>query len=141
MVHRDTMQLQHAHGDDNDLDVSTVIRKRSSERQRIEELEQQIKELQRQNERLTHELSSIPHSSVMSSAYSATSTWSRSVNSFWWPSHKSSGLLAKLSALQNPSDCSSPQTKYLIWRSGPEPALDNRGLTAWAHTATWHMLH
>ena len=126
VVQRD-MQLQHARGDDYDSDLST-IRKRSSERQRIEELEQQIEELQQKNERLIrHELPS--------------ATWSRSVNSFWWPSVQSSGLLAKLSTLQNPSDCSSPQTKFMIWRSGPEPALDNRGLTAWAHTATWHMLH
>eukprot|EP00956_Cyclotella_meneghiniana_P007826 scaffold10442_cov22-Cyclotella_meneghiniana.AAC.1 len=29
----------------------------------------------------------------------------------------------------------------MIWRSRLEPELDNRGLTAWAHTATWHMLH
>jgi len=62
-----------------------------------------------------------------------------SVNSYWWPSTESGGLLGKMYAKQNPVDCAA--AKYLVWRSLPNNENDTRGLTAWAHSGTYHLLH
>ena len=67
-----------------------------------------------------------------------------SINSYWWPSAENmGGLLGKIYATQNPLDCSSPSTKFFVWRSRPgtENERDTRGLTAWAHAGASHMLH
>ena len=67
-----------------------------------------------------------------------------SINSYWWPSaEEGGGLLGKIHATQNPSDCSSASTKFFVWRSRPgkENERDTRGLTAWAHAGSSHMLH
>jgi hypothetical protein len=63
-----------------------------------------------------------------------------SINTFWWPSFDS-GLLAKISALQNPADCSSPNTKFFVWRSIAKERDDHRGLTAYGHTGMWQLMH
>jgi hypothetical protein len=62
------------------------------------------------------------------------------INSFWWPSTHS-GLVGKIYAAQNPSNCSSESTKYLVWRSLDKNADDTRGLSAWGHTAKSMLLH
>ena len=62
-----------------------------------------------------------------------------SINSYWWPSTESGGLLGKMYAKQNPVDCTA--AKYLVWRSLPNNENDTRGLTAWAHSGTYHLLH
>lgn len=64
-----------------------------------------------------------------------------SINSYWWPSVKDGGLLGKIYATQHPLDCSSPSTKFFVWRSSPQNEKDTRGLTAWAHSGTYHLLH
>jgi hypothetical protein len=63
-----------------------------------------------------------------------------SINSYWWPSLHS-GLLGKLNAAQNPSDCSAETTKYFVWRSRSNNQNDTRGLTAWGHAAKSHLIH
>lgn len=134
IVQRD---LQHSDGDDyasSRKKSKYEIKEHTNEKERIQELEQQ-------NERLIHELAVASVSK--STTYMQRSTYqikASSINSFWWPS-LDSGLLAKLSAFQNPSDCSSPKTRFLIWRSMPESKDDTRGLSAWGHTATWQLLH
>ncbi|KAL7524839.1 hypothetical protein ACHAXR_000738, partial [Thalassiosira sp. AJA248-18] len=50
-----------------------------------------------------------------------------SITSYWWPSVEDGGLLGKIYAVQNPADCKSPSTKFLLWQSGEQ----KRGLTAW----------
>lgn len=64
-----------------------------------------------------------------------------SINSFWWPSAEQGGLLAKIHAVQNPKDCSSPSTRYFVWRSVSKNRDDHRGISAWGHTAMWQLLH
>ncbi|KAL9189901.1 hypothetical protein ACHAXT_009576 [Thalassiosira profunda] len=65
-----------------------------------------------------------------------------SINSYWWPSVKDGGgLLTKIYNAQHPSDCASPSTKFLVWRSKKDNEHDTRGLTAWAHAFTSHLLH
>ena len=68
-------------------------------------------------------------------------TKSLSINTFWWPSLQEGGLLQKVHTLQHPANCTSPNTKYFAWLSGPEPWLDTRGLTAWGHTFMKQMMH
>lgn len=56
----------------------------------------------------------------------------KSISSYWWPSPSTDGgILGKIYALQNPDDCSSPNTKYLVWQSMARNEEDTRGLTAW----------
>ncbi|KAL7539857.1 hypothetical protein ACHAXR_009672 [Thalassiosira sp. AJA248-18] len=63
-----------------------------------------------------------------------------SINSYWWPSAQDGGgLLGKIYQAQNPTDCSS--SKFFVWRSKKDNAHDTRGLTAWAHAASGHLLH
>jgi hypothetical protein len=77
---------------------------------------------------------------LLSSA--APQSKSQSISSYWWPSaEENGGLLGRLSALQNPADCSSPSTRFFVWRSKMKYQDDTRGLTAWAHAATSHLLH
>ena len=58
-----------------------------------------------------------------------------SINSYWWPSaEEGGGLLGKIHAAQNPADCSSPSTKFFVWRSKQDNEKDTRGLTAWVST-------
>jgi hypothetical protein len=65
-----------------------------------------------------------------------------SINSYWWPSAESGGgLLGRIHAAQNPSDCTSPSTKYFVWRSMKDNENDTRGLTAWAHAGVSHLFH
>jgi hypothetical protein len=62
------------------------------------------------------------------------------INSFWWPSTHT-GLLGKIYSAQNPSNCSSESTKYLVWRSLVKNADDTRGLSAFGHTAKSMLMH
>jgi hypothetical protein len=78
-----------------------------------------------------------PNSETKLSAYQVKAS---SINSFWWPS-LDSGLLSKISHFQNPPDCSSPDAKFFVWRSLPKSHDDTRGLSAFGHTATWHLVH
>ena len=56
----------------------------------------------------------------------------KSISSYWWPSPSTDGgILGKIYALQNPDDCSSPNTKYLVLQSMARNEEDTRGLTAW----------
>lgn len=64
-----------------------------------------------------------------------------SINTFWWPSVQGGGLLQKIHALQHPTNCTSRDTRYFVWLSGPEPWLDKRGLTAWGHTFMKQLMH
>ena len=41
------------------------------------------------------------------------------------------GLLGKIHAIQNPADCSSSSTRFLVWQSMKNNKKDTRGLTAW----------
>eukprot|EP00584_Thalassiosira_punctigera_P023602 CAMPEP_0172574408 /NCGR_PEP_ID=MMETSP1067-20121228/136689_1 /TAXON_ID=265564 ORGANISM="Thalassiosira punctigera, Strain Tpunct2005C2" /NCGR_SAMPLE_ID=MMETSP1067 /ASSEMBLY_ACC=CAM_ASM_000444 /LENGTH=461 /DNA_ID=CAMNT_0013367037 /DNA_START=152 /DNA_END=1537 /DNA_ORIENTATION=+ len=67
---------------------------------------------------------------------------SNPVSSYWWPSAEDGGgLLGKMNLVQNPSDCSSPSTKFLVWRSMRKNEGDTRGLTAWGHAGASHLLH
>jgi len=43
--------------------------------------------------------------------------------------------------MQNPADCSAPSTKFLVWRSMENNEKDTRGLTAWGHAGSSHLLH
>ena len=65
----------------------------------------------------------------------------RSIQRFYWPDASNSPLVAKLYKLMHPTDCDSPNTKYLIWRSLRKNEEDTRGLSAWGHTGTWMLLH
>jgi hypothetical protein len=65
----------------------------------------------------------------------------RSVTSYYWPSKKDGGLLRKIHSIQHPNDCLSPNTKFLVWQAMVNPEKDTRGLTAWAHAASSHLLH
>ncbi|KAL7548611.1 hypothetical protein ACHAWF_011885 [Thalassiosira exigua] len=66
----------------------------------------------------------------------------QSINSYWWPSAESSGgLLGKIHAAQNPTNCSARATRYFVWRSRRDSARDTRGLTAWAHAGASHLVH
>ncbi|KAL3791861.1 hypothetical protein ACHAW5_002912 [Stephanodiscus triporus] len=65
-----------------------------------------------------------------------------SIDSYWWPSAEhGGGLLGRIHASQNPADCSSPDTKFFVWRSMKDNENDTRGLTAWAHAGTLHLFH
>jgi len=69
-------------------------------------------------------------------------TKAMSINSYWWPSTQSGGsLLGKIYKKQNPPDCSSLSTRYFVWLSKPSSEKDSRGLTAWAHAGSSHLLH
>mmetsp|Transcript_5308 Transcript_5308/g.9887 ORF Transcript_5308/g.9887 Transcript_5308/m.9887 type:complete len:455 (+) Transcript_5308:193-1557(+) len=64
------------------------------------------------------------------------------INTFWWPSPEEyGGILGKIHDFQNPSDCSAASAKFFVWRSKSDNENDTRGLTAWAHAASSHMLH
>ncbi|KAL9183018.1 hypothetical protein ACHAXT_004805 [Thalassiosira profunda] len=66
----------------------------------------------------------------------------KKINSYWWPSAETGGgLLGKMYRAQHPLDCSSPTTKFLVWRSMKDSEKDTRGLTAWAHAGASHLLH
>mmetsp|Transcript_10545 Transcript_10545/g.18951 ORF Transcript_10545/g.18951 Transcript_10545/m.18951 type:complete len:124 (+) Transcript_10545:107-478(+) len=54
------------------------------------------------------------------------------VTSYWWPSAEDGGgLIGKIRAIQNPEDCASSTTKFLVWQSLKNNEKDTRGLTAW----------
>lgn len=74
-------------------------------------------------------------SNRISNAKKLTST------SFYWPSINDGGLLRKIHQVQNPIDCSSPNTKFLVWQSMRDHEKDTRGLTAWGHSGASQMLH
>ena len=97
--------------------------------------------------RRRHKLQPSSHSS---SSHSSSSSYSNnpllakanSINSYWWPSSTSGGgLLGKIHAMQNPSDCKSSKTKFFVWRSLRNNEDDTRGLTAWAHAGISHLFH
>ena len=67
-------------------------------------------------------------------------TKANSINSYWWPSIESGGLLGKIYLKQHPKDCASPSTKYLFWRSRQDNEKDTRGLTAWGHAGASNLL-
>ncbi|KAL7531851.1 hypothetical protein ACHAWF_003945 [Thalassiosira exigua] len=66
---------------------------------------------------------------------------SRPVASYWWPAASDGGLIGKIHAVQNPSDCAKPSSRFLVWRSMRRNQQDTRGLTAWAHAGSSHLLH
>ncbi|KAL7466071.1 hypothetical protein ACHAXS_006369, partial [Conticribra weissflogii] len=73
---------------------------------------------------------------------SKTLTKDQHINTFWWPSPEEyGGILGKIHDFQNPSDCSASSTKFFVWRSKSDNENDTRGLTAWAHAASSHLLH
>ena len=82
---------------------------------------------------------------VNSSPSTSTSRLVRKANSlnrFWWPSPQDDGgLLGKIYNIQHPADCSSPSTKFFVVRSLRRIDKDTRGLTAFAHAASNHLLH
>jgi hypothetical protein len=78
---------------------------------------------------------------LFSSSSSRLLQKSSSLTSYWWPSQDDGGLLAKIYKVQHPADCSSPSTKFFVWRSLVENERDTRGLTAWAHAGSSHLLH
>jgi hypothetical protein len=83
------------------------------------------------------------HSNYLSSS-SSTSRLVRKANSltsYWWPSPEDGGIVAKLHKVQNPTNCSSPSTKFFVLRSLRKNEEDTRGLTAWAHSGSSHLLH
>lgn len=49
--------------------------------------------------------------------------------------------MAKIYNVQHPADCSSPSTKFFVLRSLMKNDRDTRGLTAFAHAASSHLLH
>mmetsp|Transcript_2525 Transcript_2525/g.4547 ORF Transcript_2525/g.4547 Transcript_2525/m.4547 type:complete len:449 (-) Transcript_2525:36-1382(-) len=63
------------------------------------------------------------------------------ITSYWWPSVEDGGLLGKMHAIQNPSDCASASTRFLVWQSMKNNEKDTRGLTAWGHAGASHLLH
>jgi len=84
-----------------------------------------------------------PLASSSSSSSSSIVVKANSINSYWWPSAEDGigGILAKIHAVQHPADCSSPTTKFFVWRSKRDSESDTRGLTAWGHAGASHMLH
>ncbi len=75
---------------------------------------------------------------------SSTSRLQRKANSltgYWWPSKDDGGILAKIHKVQHPADCSSPSTKFFVLRSLKQFNKDTRGLTAFAHAGSSHLLH
>eukprot|EP00581_Thalassiosira_minuscula_P012214 CAMPEP_0183715984 /NCGR_PEP_ID=MMETSP0737-20130205/10028_1 /TAXON_ID=385413 /ORGANISM="Thalassiosira miniscula, Strain CCMP1093" /LENGTH=438 /DNA_ID=CAMNT_0025945177 /DNA_START=108 /DNA_END=1421 /DNA_ORIENTATION=+ len=89
---------------------------------RVRQLEQQIKQQPQ-------------HPSLLT-------TKGASINSYWWPSAKDGGgVLGKIYAMQNPSDCAAPSTKYFVLRAKKNVETETRGLSAFAHAAGSHMLH
>jgi hypothetical protein len=65
-----------------------------------------------------------------------------SINSYWWPSAENGGgILGRIYTMQNPIDCTSPSTKFFVWRSRDRVEKDTRGLTAFAHAGMSHLLH
>ena len=86
------------------------------------------------------------HSMLATSPTSAFSSpllvKANSINSYWWPSAEDGGgILGRIHSMQNPSDCTSPSTKFFVWRSLAKNEKDTRGLTAWAHAAMSNLLH
>mmetsp|Transcript_32001 Transcript_32001/g.69130 ORF Transcript_32001/g.69130 Transcript_32001/m.69130 type:complete len:418 (+) Transcript_32001:160-1413(+) len=66
----------------------------------------------------------------------------KSVTAYWWPSAEDGGgLIGKIHAIQNPDDCASSTTKFLVWQSMKNNEKDTRGLTAWGHAGSTHLLH
>ena len=64
------------------------------------------------------------------------------ISSYWWPSPSTSGgFLSAIHHFQHSTDCSSPNTKYLVLQSLQNSAKDNRGLSAWASVSLHHFLH
>lgn len=85
-----------------------------------------------------HQPSSSEHTHPLSALLAKAS----SINSYWWPSaEEGGGMLGKIHASQNPADCSSRSTKFFVWRSRKDSAADTRGLTAFAHAGSSHLLH
>lgn len=81
---------------------------------------------------------------IASSSSSTTSRLQRKANSltgYWWPSKNDGGLLAKIHNVQHPADCSSPSTKFFVLRAPRRPEKDTRGLSAFAHAGSSHLLH
>jgi len=64
-----------------------------------------------------------------------------SLTSYWWPSPDDGGIVAKIHKVQNPTNCASPSTKFFVLRSLRKNEQDTRGLTAWAHSGSSHLLH
>ena len=64
-----------------------------------------------------------------------------SLTSYWWPSQEDGGILAKIHKIQHPADCSSPSTRFFVLRSIRRNEKDTRGLTAFAHAGSSHLLH
>jgi len=66
----------------------------------------------------------------------------KSIDSYWWPSaEEGGGMLGKIRASQNPADCSSQSTKFFVWRSIRDSERDTRGLSAFAHAGSSHLIH
>ena len=90
----------------------------------------------------SHEKKELSNNNLSSS--SSTSSLLRKANSltrYWWPSPDDGGIIAKLHKAQNPTNCSSPSTKFFVLRSLQKNEKDTRGLTAWAHSGSSHLLH
>ena len=104
----------------------------SSSPDNVLELEERIRQL---NEKVT-----TPQQHKSSSLLSPLQIKANSINSYWWPSTDGGGLLGAIYRKQHPADCTSPSTKYFVWRSRPENEKDTRGLTAWAHSGMSHLL-
>ncbi len=80
--------------------------------------------------------------SPASSSASPLLVKANSINSYWWPSaEETGGILGKIQLMQNPPDCTSPSTKFFVWRSLDKNKKDTRGLTAWAHAGMSNLLH
>eukprot|EP00986_Skeletonema_menzelii_P011052 scaffold5559_cov158-Skeletonema_menzelii.AAC.4 len=81
------------------------------------------------------------NASSSSSSNSRLLRKANSLTSYWWPSQDDGGLLAKIYSIQHPADCLSPSTKFFVVRSPRRIEKDTRGLTAFAHAASNHLLH